>query len=807
MEQRHWVRDPFFLAINSGKTTIVRLLLAHGANVNHFIQGGGDSPLHVAIRHEDAETTRVLLEWNANVNIKGSQSPLLAAVKRQSLNIVRLLLEHDADVDSEDKTGANSLDIAIRKRDLPIFKMPLLLRQGASPNSEVLHGDILDLAIAAGDVDVANILSEDGTKFSSAKARSAYIAMSGKAAPESVVLAKQEYLRSLESSLELVVQCPAGTAGGKIPRRDPVPSCSRCEQEEDLEVASFRVGQEIAHSSAGPSPRAWCKECGYNFQNATAYYSCNSDYAFELSKVWLHSCLTLHKICRLSETFATTLPTRIIDVGPTDGSQEPFLWETSGQWGPYVTLSYRWAQNQAAITRKDTLQQHKAEILMSSLPQVMRDAVRITRRLAFRYLWIDALCIIQDSYQDWAAQSAQMSKIYRDSILTIAAIDVIEPTETCLNGPVHVGGNHGMRPLGCLDSRAWVVQEQLLSPRVVSYTTSGLFWDCTSLCASAAYPTGIPIRFDRDFVKRESRIFKEAVRTGVLVSINTAIETKVHSSWQRVVESYSLCSMTKESDKLIAMKGIADETAIVKNDEFLAGLWKKTLWKDLLWWVDLSTIPFRQHNGKPSRRSREFQAPTWSWASVMNPVSYQWPATTNNYPPGSAIEVIDTEVETDLSQHNIYGRLRLRGELVDLEINDWRPDYGTKHLKARPARATYAPGYEDHHQGYGEDRDVRPSARASDSRGRTEGATVRLPDTQDAVTSGVQGLIVARSRIWTWCLALVPTGRISTSPGGSSQQLGAQYFTPSYQRIGLLRWGENTYNVRHDRGIQTIDLV
>jgi ankyrin repeat protein len=176
----HWVRDPFFLAINSGKTTIVRLLLAHGANVNHFIQGGGDSPLHVAIRHEDAETTRVLLEWNANVNIKGSQSPLLAAVKRQSLNIVRLLLEHDADVDSEDKTGANSLDIAIRKRDLPIFKMLLLLRQGASPNSEVLHGDILDLAIAAGDVDVANILSEDGTKFSSAKARSAYIAMSGK---------------------------------------------------------------------------------------------------------------------------------------------------------------------------------------------------------------------------------------------------------------------------------------------------------------------------------------------------------------------------------------------------------------------------------------------------------------------------------------------------------------------------------------------------------------------------------------------------------------------------------------------------
>lgn len=70
---------------------------------------------------------------------------------------------------------------------------------------------------------------------------------------------------------------------------------------------------------------------------------------------------------------------------------------------------------------KDTLPERQHNIPIVDLPQSFRDAVKITRRLGQRYLWIDALCIIQDSIEDWKAESIQMGDIYRRSTFAIAA--------------------------------------------------------------------------------------------------------------------------------------------------------------------------------------------------------------------------------------------------------------------------------------------------------------------------------------------------------------------------------------------------
>lgn len=75
------------------------------------------------------------------------------------------------------------------------------------------------------------------------------------------------------------------------------------------------------------------------------------------------------------------------------------------------------------LTRKiDSISERQQKVPHSKMPQSFRDAVTATQAFGIRYLWIDALCIIQDSAKDWEKESSQMGDIYRGSTLTMAAI-------------------------------------------------------------------------------------------------------------------------------------------------------------------------------------------------------------------------------------------------------------------------------------------------------------------------------------------------------------------------------------------------
>lgn len=122
--------------------------------------------------------------------------------------------------------------------------------------------------------------------------------------------------------------------------------------------------------------------------------STGSEAAFFLAKWWLDRCKRDHKACRDFQKTAQ-LPDRIIDVGPSDGSREPRLRETSGvQRADYVTLSHRWGSNLTLTTKESNLWERMRGIPVQSMPQTFKDAVKITRKLGVRYLWIDALCIL-----------------------------------------------------------------------------------------------------------------------------------------------------------------------------------------------------------------------------------------------------------------------------------------------------------------------------------------------------------------------------------------------------------------------------
>jgi len=133
----------------------------------------------------------------------------------------------------------------------------------------------------------------------------------------------------------------------------------------------------------------------------------------------------------------------------------------------------------------------------------MYDAVIITRSLGLRYIWIDALCIVQDDHQDWERDAMAMAQVYTRSFITIAATSSTNGDGGCFHAPPLVptaelkwtldgaspAQKVGFREYnqqkfsehvngGPLNQRAWVIQERSLSPRIIHYTDRGLFWEC-----------------------------------------------------------------------------------------------------------------------------------------------------------------------------------------------------------------------------------------------------------------------------------------------------------------------------------------
>lgn len=78
-----------------------------------------------------------------------------------------------------------------------------------------------------------------------------------------------------------------------------------------------------------------------------------------------------------------------------------------------MALSYCWGGSQRMTTTKQTLGDLSERIPLLELPQSLQDAVFVTRQMGIRYLWVDALCIIQDCEQDKDEQTQHMEVIYQ----------------------------------------------------------------------------------------------------------------------------------------------------------------------------------------------------------------------------------------------------------------------------------------------------------------------------------------------------------------------------------------------------------
>jgi hypothetical protein len=265
----------------------------------------------------------------------------------------------------------------------------------------------------------------------------------------------------------------------------------------------------------------------------------------------------------------------------------------------------------------------KHAIPMIRLPHVVRDAILIVRKLGLRYLWVDALCIIQDDLEDVRSEISAMAATFRNSLLTIAVVDT--PTDSTGIFQARQGAlSSRERPAGVLDTRGWVLQEQLLSVRVLSYTEEQLFWDCNCCQASEAYPRGLSGLKDTGF-RHINRRFRRLI-TGPTSAFATSWEREKggYWLWRNILEHYTTRDVSFPSDRLFAIEAVASVFGTFLQDEMVYGIWMKELARHLLWW-SLTELDgrFPSELG-PSKDTRPlgFHAPSWSWASVNWPISH-----------------------------------------------------------------------------------------------------------------------------------------------------------------------------------------
>ncbi|KAK0649807.1 heterokaryon incompatibility protein-domain-containing protein [Cercophora newfieldiana] len=248
---------------------------------------------------------------------------------------------------------------------------------------------------------------------------------------------------------------------------------------------------------------------------------------------WMSRCISHYKLC-LPEA-PSYIPKRIIDVG-TLASTVVKLIETNGDIERYVCLGHCWGQTRpACITKTTTLARNKHGIAWELLPATFQDAVDFTRRLQLRFLWIDSICIIQDSPDDWQRQSALMADIYGGAYITLCATTSAGDEEGLHLSPIPPFAPHELKAEGpdnkeydvyvethpkqghvdwerrnvehnlqhsSLMTRGWTFQERLLSPRLVHFGRGEVMWECSELvtcqCFDQAVVALIASEWNRD---------------------------------------------------------------------------------------------------------------------------------------------------------------------------------------------------------------------------------------------------------------------------------------------------------------------
>lgn len=345
---------------------------------------------------------------------------------------------------------------------------------------------------------------------------------------------------------------------------------------------------------------------------------------------------------RLQQAGNGFIPERLIDV---DESNTCLILRTdleSGRLGPdtpvYAALSYCWGPaedaKQQLTSTSATIAERRKRIRDDEMTEVLRDAISVTRALKIPYLWVDALCILQDDISDWERQCVDVAKLYAAASVTICAAS----STTCRQGFLHqrgpriripfrsirrpdIAGSYFLQfkyaglPRGLVFSeasadtrcsrwgnRGWVFQENLAASRKFVFGNANIHY------------------YSPSSVQSMGSASKERAEEGMIIPSDVDKKEEIYQIWASVLCEYSRFeshSFTKSKDILPALSGLTAHYHQWVKDDFHAGLWKGDLFRGLMWYWegDSEMLPSRECC-TPSSFMRHDDCPVPSWCPL-----------------------------------------------------------------------------------------------------------------------------------------------------------------------------------------------
>lgn len=231
---------------------------------------------------------------------------------------------------------------------------------------------------------------------------------------------------------------------------------------------------------------------------------------FAQVRAWVDDCVHDHEACRSQAADTKTLPTRLVDIRPDDISGPSVRIVTTTDFGSssnqvnYVAVSHARGSSDFTLS-SEVLRQTQGKLLRKMLPEAINEAISAADRIGYRYLWVDSLCIIQDSIDDKKRECAAMSSVYRNATLTIVTGNTNDELSTrtiiktelsdtleSAKSKIQTTPSDWHQPGFAWDTRAWTFQERLLSRRLLHLAGEQMYWECNALKASETFPRGLP---------------------------------------------------------------------------------------------------------------------------------------------------------------------------------------------------------------------------------------------------------------------------------------------------------------------------
>jgi hypothetical protein len=342
---------------------------------------------------------------------------------------------------------------------------------------------------------------------------------------------------------------------------------------------------------------------------------------FSQVRHWLEQCHSTHHNCnesQLGPAKSKIVPTYLLNLSMNNGQVLLERSALSNRVVSYAALSYCWGTTQRHATTRANLDSYMKWIQVRSLPRTIQDAITVTKALGLSYLWVDSLCIIQDSPAEIQHELGLMGAIYHNAYVVITAASA----RTCEDGfledrpqpakyikvPFGDDGSVNLIPklrkgklsneLGRdpLDDRAWAYQESFMARRLLVFSAHEVVWSC--------------VRTGGDGGGRLSGyeaviFFNDSCRT---------VKAPELRHWCFIVETFSRRKLSYETDKLPALSSVAELFGRAHISDYLAGVWAGAAAQLLTW----GTRPSCDEMKRPAK----WRAPSWSYMSVDGPVGF-----------------------------------------------------------------------------------------------------------------------------------------------------------------------------------------